>query len=294
MTTAGELMDKAEHIAAVYMPADSINPWGENPRRIPESAVYKVAISMCALGFGAPLLVRADDNRLVAGHTRLRAFYRLLEMAEKHGLPPEFMVSVDEETGEKTKHHVESPPWVDLDESKWPPAWYQFIKPDTLQALKDKTIPVRAMDLTEEEADELALADNRLGEEAEWDQDMLSTLLQRLPEEDHLLTGFDAHELEPLLAYQAPLPPELPEEGDGQEPPPEGSSGGPKAPLVVRLNPLQRASVEAAHAAAKEVWERPDIPMGEFLAELARVFIGDHPQVEEADPSTPSTGMCDF
>lgn len=56
-------------------------------------------------------------------------------------------------------------------------------------------VPVRFIDLDEEEAHKLALADNRLGEIAEWDVAALSTALDDLPVEDVLLAGWTEDEV---------------------------------------------------------------------------------------------------
>jgi site-specific DNA-methyltransferase (adenine-specific) len=45
-------------------------------------------------------------------------------------------------------------------------------------------VPVRLLDLSESDAKRLSLADNRLGEIAEWDREMLDDLLIELREED--------------------------------------------------------------------------------------------------------------
>lgn len=64
-------------------------------------------------------------------------------------------------------------------------------------------VPVRFMDLDPADAKLLALADNRLGEEAEWDEGALSQLLREMREdtslEDLLSSGFGEDELEALL-----------------------------------------------------------------------------------------------
>ena len=297
MSTAAEIMGDA---AAIWMPIDDLVPWGENPRRIPESAVRKVAIGMCSLGYGAPGIIRAETKRLVAGHTRRRAFLSLLDMVEKHGLPPEHFPEYGDELGEVTLHHRTTPAWADKPEEEHPPEWYQWMKDEMRNALAKRIVPVRAMDLTEQEADAMALADNRLGEEAEWDQDLLASVLKKLPQDDHLLTGFDPGELEPLLAYIPPEPPELPETPT----PPATPGSHPLSHMVLRLDPGQRAAVETGLEAAREHWERPDMPAAEFVAELARKCLEGlspptYPETaEEPAPNpvsvTPSTGMCDF
>ncbi len=298
--SASEIMAVAGQVAAVYIEFVSIKPWGKNPRRIPESAVTKIAIQMCRSGFGAPLLARSEDRRLVAGHTRSRSYTRLLEMVAKHGLPPEVWVEeipAEEPEGKVSyhSHHKTTPAWADLPLDKYPPDWFQWMKPDIRSCLETGTIPCRLMDLTNQEADELALADNRTGEEAEWNQDMLGEQFQSMPVETHLFTGFDANELEPLLAYTPPEPPQAPA-GSGDIP--AEPSATPGASMNLRLDKGQRVAFESAHAAARELWERPDLPAAEFAAELCRQFLqrnpGPPPTIEPPPLITPSAGASDF
>ena len=62
-----------------------------------------------------------------------------------------------------------------------------------------KTIPVRWMRLNKTEAELLALADNKLGEIADWDNDMLKDLLSALPEHDLSDIGWDNEELDEII-----------------------------------------------------------------------------------------------
>jgi ParB-like chromosome segregation protein Spo0J len=59
-----------------------------------------------------------------------------------------------------------------------------------------KTVPVRLLDLSEADAHALALADNKLGELAEWDYLELSDLAEDIDLES---LGFDLSELETLI-----------------------------------------------------------------------------------------------
>ena len=60
-------------------------------------------------------------------------------------------------------------------------------------------VPVRFVDLDPTEAQLLALADNKIGEIAEWDQDLLSEVLTDLKDEDLSGIGFSDAELEELI-----------------------------------------------------------------------------------------------
>jgi len=74
--------------AAEWLPVSVLRENPGNPRKIPEVAVDKVAASIEALGFGAPLVARpiGEDEEgkmhyeIIAGHTRWRA-------ARKLGMP---------------------------------------------------------------------------------------------------------------------------------------------------------------------------------------------------------------
>lgn len=69
------------------------------------------------------------------------------------------------------------------------------------------TVPVRFVDLDPTEAQLLALADNKIGELADWDQDLLSEILTDLKDEDLSGLGFSDAELEELIeeAHFEPL-----------------------------------------------------------------------------------------
>lgn len=69
------------------------------------------------------------------------------------------------------------------------------------QSLGLKTIPVRFMDLDPTEAELLAIADNKIGEIADWNDQMLAELLNSYNEEDIEILGFNENEIEDILAY---------------------------------------------------------------------------------------------
>ena len=60
-------------------------------------------------------------------------------------------------------------------------------------------VPVRYLDISMKEAEALALADNKLGEIAVWEDNMLASLLADLSEEEAVSLGFNEEELEDLL-----------------------------------------------------------------------------------------------
>jgi DNA modification methylase len=129
--------------AAIWLPTVELMPWEKNPRRN-EDAVGVVADSIQRFGFGAPILARAADKQIIAGHTRWLA-------AKKLGLTQ---------------------------------------------------VPVRLLDLDPADAQLLALADNKLGEIAEWDDEQLALVLEQLRMDgaDLLDTGFGQEEIDLLTA----------------------------------------------------------------------------------------------
>ena len=62
-----------------------------------------------------------------------------------------------------------------------------------------QTVPVRFMKLNRTEAELLAIADNKLGEIADWDESMLKDILSVLPENDLDDIGFSQNELDSIL-----------------------------------------------------------------------------------------------
>ena len=75
-------------------------------------------------------------------------------------------------------------------------------------------VPVIFMDLNAVDAELLMIADNKLGEKADWDDEKLSELLKGLNEDELDLIGFDDDQLSELLdgfeeEYQAPTDQEL-------------------------------------------------------------------------------------
>ena len=72
-----------------------------------------------------------------------------------------------------------------------------------------QTVPVRYMKLSRTEAELLAIADNKLGEISDWNEDMLKDILSALPENDLYDIGFSQDELDSLLEnIDTELPPE--------------------------------------------------------------------------------------
>lgn len=62
--------------AAVWLRPDELVPWEKNPR-LNADVVAKVAGSIERFGFSSPIVARAEDHRIIAGHTRWKAALQL-------------------------------------------------------------------------------------------------------------------------------------------------------------------------------------------------------------------------
>ncbi len=130
-----------------WVHVDELKPWEKNPRKN-DPAVPKVMASIREFGFVAPIVVWRGGNRMVAGHTRLKAMRALLKEDEAFtakGAPGPAMVRV-------VFHEFES----------------------------------------EAQADAYALADNKLGMVAAWDDSLLLEQLGAMSETLIAASGFDA------------------------------------------------------------------------------------------------------
>lgn len=186
-------------------------PWDRNPRRNDE-AVDPLARSIAALGFGAPLLARPADRRVIAGHTRLRAALWLVD------------------------HDLVDGVWI-ARKSPW-----------TVDGAPEPgMVPVRWLDVDDAKATQIAVADNRLGELATWDDQALTALVRDLyagGHEVHMLGLADAD----LASMLADLP--SPDDLGGMFDPPPGGDAPPGVTnttgyvnLVIPLVPADRDAV---------------------------------------------------
>jgi ParB-like chromosome segregation protein Spo0J len=132
---------KSADAAAIYVDVGRLRPWADNPRLNEGEPVRKVAESIKRFGFGAPIIARAANWEIIAGHTR----------------------------------------WL------------------AAKKLRLAQVPVRVLDLDEQSAHLLALADNRLGELAQWDA-ALTLRLQQLKPEDVRLAGWSQADVDRLTA----------------------------------------------------------------------------------------------
>jgi ParB-like chromosome segregation protein Spo0J len=129
-------------------------------------------------------------------------------------------------------------------------------------------VPCLFIDCTDQEADQLAVADNRLGENTEWNFEGLASILKGLPDEAaRLLTGFEAHEIEPLMAadWQPPALATLPGAGAGDG---HGAEG------AVELTAEERVAFNAAVEWMRRLYGE-ELTEGETVSRLAEKFVSD-------------------
>lgn len=170
----------SDGVAAEWVPLSTLRVWAKNPRRNAE-AVPKVRDSLIRFGWGRPLVARTANRELIIGHTaRLAA----LELAS---------LWADPATPEKDRWH-----------------------PEAIRTAETGFAPVRFKDLPEKEAHLLALADNRLGEYSQWEDDVLADVLKEAfdsGEQQLDVTGFLQAELDLLLGRGGA---DAPTTGDGE------------------------------------------------------------------------------
>jgi ParB-like chromosome segregation protein Spo0J len=146
--------------AAEWVDVESLVDWPGNPRKNDESAP-KVAKLIAKYGFGTAMLgwQQPDGrNRIMGGHTRKKAVRLLMAQLPKCSAK------------QRRKWH-----------------------PDGIRTAETGRVPVRIRrDLTEQQALELALADNKSAEWAEWDEELLPEQLTKIPALDLEDIGFDA------------------------------------------------------------------------------------------------------
>jgi ParB-like chromosome segregation protein Spo0J len=162
-------------VAATWEPIDSVTPWAGNPR-VNSGAVARIAASIIRWGWGAPLVARAANRELAAGHTRhkaarkLRAMYRAAPDTDRgDGITP------------KSAWHV-----------------------DAIRTATDGVVPVRFLELSESEAHAYALADNKLGEISAWDPEALVREMGAFDLDTVATMGWTQDDLQKLLGDLAP------------------------------------------------------------------------------------------
>ena len=159
--------------AAVWVPLSKLTPWVKNPRKN-DPAVPGIVRSIIRWGFGNPLLARSENGEVIAGHTRIKAVKQLKrEWAEKS-------VSERDKARDQTS------------DSRWHP------EAIAIAEKLDPLLPVRYRDLSEKESHLLALADNKTGEAAEWDDAAVEDILRDCTLTDIADAGWTGEDLEKL------------------------------------------------------------------------------------------------
>lgn len=228
--------------AAVYFPVRELRAWGQNYRR--NHRVVELARTILRTRWGAPIVAQRSTRRIIGGHGRSFAALAILEGIEVDGL------------------------------SRGGPQHY--FDPE---APAPGLVPVRFLDVSDAEADALAIADNARGLQGEDDVDLLVEHLGRFGVGTALLAdmGYTAEAVERLLAgagaeAQGAL------EGLGTD---EGADE-PRAAVVEDEPELDRAEELRAKwgVEAGQLWE---IPSARFPGGVHRLLCGDSTRAEDVD-----------
>ena len=150
-------------VAAVWAQMSQLRPWAGNPRKN-AAAVRRVSTSIKRFGWGAVILARSENGEMVAGHTRFAA--------------AELLIAQWPKTTPKQRE-----------------SWH----PDAARTAQASEVPVRFGSWSEREAHLLAIADNKLNEIAEWDNERLAHVLNGYNLGDAEVVGYEAKELSKLF-----------------------------------------------------------------------------------------------
>ena len=160
-------MIDADTAAASWEPVASLVPFAGNPRKN-ERSIPVVADSIRRFGFGAPVVARAADRMVLAGHTRLAAAAVLAQRWEKAT------------TRERQTWH-----------------------PDAVRVATRLEVVVRLLEVDEHDARLYLIADNQIAAAlSETDDEKLAVILRELQAADVELiegTGLDAEDIRSLL-----------------------------------------------------------------------------------------------
>lgn len=153
----------ADEVAAVWASMERLHPWDANPRKNAD-AVRGVVDSIKRFGWGNIILAREANGEMVAGHTRFAAAEELI---------------------------AAWPSATAKQRAKW--------HPDAVRTAEHRVVPVRFGTWSEPEAHLLAIADNKLNEKAEWDNDAVAAILSNYSLGDAQATGFETVELDRMF-----------------------------------------------------------------------------------------------
>jgi len=161
--------------AAVYVPLAELVPFAENPRKN-EKAVAPVADSLIRFGWGPVITARADNKEIIGGHTRIKA--ALLVRSR----------------------------WAAMSRPQQTAA-LMYWSADALALAQDEVpvVPVRYMPLDQDQARALGKAENKLGEIAVWDEDLLTAQFRETPLPELAGLGWNEKQIKTLLNPPAPV-----------------------------------------------------------------------------------------
>lgn len=151
-------------VAAVWLPMSKLHPWEGNPRKNKDT-IRRVAASIKKFGWGAVIVARQDNGEMIAGHTRYAAAEVLCRS------------------------------WTTASEAarkKW--------HADARRTAETETVPARLGSWSEHEAHQLAIADNKIPEYSEWDNEKLAELLDGYTRAEVEAVGYEGKELSRLFA----------------------------------------------------------------------------------------------
>jgi ParB/Sulfiredoxin domain len=208
-----EAFERGE-IAAVWCSMSRLRPWAGNPRKN-AAAVRRVANSIKRFGWGAVILAREENGEMVAGHTRFAAGELLIAQYPRATV-------------------------------KQRASWH----PDALRTAKAGEVPVRFGSWSEREAHLLAIADNKLNEFAEWDNDALVKALNEFSLGEAEVAGYEAAELSKLFDAIA----DEPKKGKGG-----GGGGGDGAGIDLKYSIIVECNDEAHQAELLERFGLEDL-----------------------------------
>lgn len=158
-------------MAAQWVSRGKLRVWDANPRFNDGEPVTRVADSIQRFGWGSPLLARTSNGELVAGHTRWKAVDLLRQR---------WAQATEAERRDRKQWHA-----------------------DAVRSVERNEVPVRYGEWSESDAHLLAIADNKLGELAEWNERAVAEILSEHTLRDALHTGFTLGDLDEMAAMIA-------------------------------------------------------------------------------------------
>lgn len=151
--------------AASWEPLSSLVDWKDNPKEHDEDQLESICRIVIAGGWGAPMLARAANREIIAGHGRKKAA-KLLATKRLHATPDEIAT------------------------------WHA----DAIRVAERQQAPTRFVEVSEELAHAMALADNRIPEDGKVDAGALRLAVEAMGQELATLAGFTHDEITDMLS----------------------------------------------------------------------------------------------